>query len=1169
MRKEQIAPIISNWCCSRCITSRESKLSELYHATANYLKTARAQNQDLNNTKYVDDGEISFLEANSLSKYAASHTTINLFQANCRVDSGRFFDHSTLPSLYDANLTQNFPYIKSGIHYSPQSSNDVVRAVEDGVQRSAKLSTKVIHDSGQTWARSTEQVFGNGHPHHGGAHSKPGELHIWIAEKPSPSHGDSDTYQEQLKPREVNPNLVANHAQAEVSTNVNFSPSNASPPKLKSEKQSGTQGQSINSTQAIPSTTEATSAKFAALLDATLPQTSASPATVQPSTEQIQRPRLEDRHHQGSGAIQGQALEPPTEHAKLLNTPNERIPVAGDLFSTKLEHSSIQEASEGSILPSEDLNILHTSAPRSPRIHSLDNLGKASLETTADHDTDLRLQLDASPFESKVARPPSASTTVEKSQLESAKIMQLSNQPSNVTKNRSLIPSLSNLSEVAPSLPRQVGHGESDIRYLDPAVQSSTLASRLDQQVTSSQRFGDMEKFSKRAVGLGGQVFQSPVGNPPQDLSMNRGPPIRIDTGAPPTAQIQKTFPSKKTTPLSAASPHTQASLPAPQKPSSVAVQSPPERMMTRVSSGAIRHKSVSEILGETPRPVIGDKSPHERASNDYQREDNGIQSPRSASANIAPDPTTFKQGLNELKGKDRSKLSTVVFARQQPLNTSRYLESQLRYADSLETHLQKKDYFLPLFTLQAASPPHSRPLHSLITSAHKTLSTSNHYTDFHERHNCRILERIFQLQVGDRWSLRQKKRSIEPERPTTHWDVLISHMKWMRTDFREERKWKIAAAKSLADFCAEWVRSSAKVRTGLQVKIRHSRASIEERIALAPTPDLLPPTEDDSSVSTGYDSPRLELPHGNAPAAIFSLGSEIVCFGIDKTPVSEKLLLELPLYHPSLDYEDAAVHRKSIEPDAAWRTPLIPLSKFAQGKLISHEQGPPRKKSRYNYDDSDTSGSEATNRLLASTEQRGDVMEPEQEDVALFNQEHKHTRDRIHAGHAFRPPTEYLMPSQSFFETRHSSLWTHAEDDELRRLVREFAYNWSLISSCLSSPSRYTSEAERRTPWECFERWVNLEGLPAEMSKTQYFKAYQSRLQAAQKTIETQQAMQQNQGNSTALLNSRLRKTTQPCQIERKKSNRHIHIVDAMRKLAKKREATVQKQQLGMSHMR
>src|SRR5690606_32826920 len=98
---------------------------------------------------------------------------------------------------------------------------------------------------------------------------------------------------------------------------------------------------------------------------------------------------------------------------------------------------------------------------------------------------------------------------------------------------------------------------------------------------------------------------------------------------------------------------------------------------------------------------------------------------------------------------------------------------------------------------------------------------------------------------------------------------------------------------------------------------------------------------------------------------------------------------------------------------------------------------------------------------------------------------------------HQFRPPTDHVMPNQSFYESRHPSMWTLAEDDELRGLVREYSYNWPLISTILTSKSMYSSGAERRTPWECFERWINLEGLPADMQKTQYFKTYNNRLEA------------------------------------------------------------------------
>lgn len=169
-----------------------------------------------------------------------------------------------------------------------------------------------------------------------------------------------------------------------------------------------------------------------------------------------------------------------------------------------------------------------------------------------------------------------------------------------------------------------------------------------------------------------------------------------------------------------------------------------------------------------------------------------------------------------------------------------------------------------------------------------------------------------------------------------------------------------------------------------------------------------------------------------------------------------------------------------------------------------------------------------------------------------MFDPENKHIRDRIHTGHAFRPPSEYIMPTQSFFESRQSSQWTQEEDHELRKLVRDYAYNWSLISSCLSPPSLFHSGAERRTPWECFERWISLEGLPAEMAKINYFRAYHSRLQAAQRTVEVQQqALQQAQGSNPAQIPMR-RRTTQPFSVERRKNAKHIHLIDAMRKLAK-----------------
>lgn len=157
-------------------------------------------------------------------------------------------------------------------------------------------------------------------------------------------------------------------------------------------------------------------------------------------------------------------------------------------------------------------------------------------------------------------------------------------------------------------------------------------------------------------------------------------------------------------------------------------------------------------------------------------------------------------------------------------------------------------------------------------------------------------------------------------------------------------------------------------------------------------------------------------------------------------------------------------------------------------------------------------------------------------------------------------------MPMQGFFESRTASQWTYAEDDELRRLVKEYEFNWSLIASGLSSPSLFSSGAERRTPWECFERWVGLEGLPGEMGRHQYFKAWQARRSAAKQLHGEQLLAQQQQ--ATAGNNAQppiRRRATESIRVERRRSSKHLALVHAMQKVAKKRETTIQKQQHGM----
>jgi chromatin modification-related protein VID21 len=122
-----------------------------------------------------------------------------------------------------------------------------------------------------------------------------------------------------------------------------------------------------------------------------------------------------------------------------------------------------------------------------------------------------------------------------------------------------------------------------------------------------------------------------------------------------------------------------------------------------------------------------------------------------------------------------------------------------------------------------------------------------------------------------------------------------------------------------------------------------------------------------------------------------------------------------------------------------------------------------------------------------------------------------------------------------------------------------------------LTSKSLFSSGAERRTPWECFERWIHLEGLPADMQKTHYFRAYTSRIEAANRNVMAQAAQAPQQANANGQVQPPRRRTTTSVRVERRRNQKHLTLVDAMRKLAKKRETSIQKQQhaAGLAAMR
>ena len=616
--------------------------------------------------------------------------------------------------------------------------------------------------------------------------------------------------------------------------------------------------------------------------------------------------------------------------------------------------------------------------------------------------------------------------------------------------------------------------------------------------------------------------------------------------------------------------------------PSPPSTQSPPDepaidKQVEDVSSGEAAAGIVTHTL-----PSLSPPKPLQPLTElvSYEQEEMDRMPDQIASTMVHPASRPTRRD-GDGRHQKRLKISNVILEKRRSRRSTSSRASRRRASKSRAD----RDYMLPLCVAQAYTPPRAPTLNSLVMTAHKAISTQDQALDRREQQVTRILKRVWQLQHANTWSLRQIPRAVEPHRPPTHWDALMDHVRDMRTDFRQDKAWRTTAARNLARWCADWVQRAPSDRRALQVRVRlPSRVTVAEEDGHRPDPaicldvDEPPPTlkEEDRSwppTPSRRPSPEASVRHPHytaASATLFTLDSDQVSFAVQKTLFGDPLLNKLPLHR--------AVDGPSSEPvsDASWKLPIVPISKFVTAKVALPplaRSSPKRKRDAGDVGDGTTK--RATGRSFRSPEPVERPLNYANGDpnvVLLFDPEYQLMRDRIHAGHAFRPPAEHPMPPQSFFESRHPSQWTAAEEDQLRDLVEEYAYNWSLISSMLSSKSMFSSGAERRTPWECFERWVGLEGLPPEMQRTPYFRLYQARLEAAQRKTMPQPSPS-DASNATmiaattptvAVAPARSR-PTEPMRIERRKRTRHLSLIDAMKKLAKQRETSLQKQQHGL----
>lgn len=395
-------------------------------------------------------------------------------------------------------------------------------------------------------------------------------------------------------------------------------------------------------------------------------------------------------------------------------------------------------------------------------------------------------------------------------------------------------------------------------------------------------------------------------------------------------------------------------------------------------------------------------------------------------------------------------------------------------------------------------------PLIKLLPGSHKTLQTENFELALLEGKIAVLHSRIEELKRQKKWSLRQPVRYYDPflyakknKMIQNHtWDNIIQEGSWMATDFKESLKFKKACcflmAQAVQDYWSYGKVMCIKPKPVVFLELGQSTIT---HLDVTSLPDPL-----DVGADLGVDAMENELEIANESVSDDMAGYS----NADKLPRVESIdvskLIEapnpsdeivpppLPEFSPE-DLRQFGVekeHRgpfkayinlddlknidqsiiKTLPKVTAFRDPgtsnlkgltsgetsIIPVSRMLHPfeddkgwhKIILKDGGEPSK---------------SGNKNALPEYQKG-----------LFGvQSHR----RINF---LRPPKPPLIKN---IEYRLPTIWLPQDDKCLIHYVAEYCFNWDLIADNLQASSatlkRYESNIERRTPWQCFERYIQL----------------------------------------------------------------------------------------------
>lgn len=448
--------------------------------------------------------------------------------------------------------------------------------------------------------------------------------------------------------------------------------------------------------------------------------------------------------------------------------------------------------------------------------------------------------------------------------------------------------------------------------------------------------------------------------------------------------------------------------------------------------------------------------------------------------------------------------------------------------------------------------------LQRLLLKAHKTLTTDAFETSLVEGKVSVLHSRIEELKRKHSWSLRQPRKQIDPFLKygrKTHWDNLMSEAKWLSTDFREFRRYQLAQCVFIAQAVHDYW-TYGKVCCIKRSKINFLSGEPHENNEDSSRTEA--PTEKCTS-ETGSNKMDIDQPEQEDVESLETIKE--TSKDIEMPDASENPESPVAVEESFFKYEPSEEPVKNL-PNFTYPEYEKDISnRFTPFKVYSDfESFPATDKSILNnlpfYLPFDTKESDH----IIDKQLYGHVstMLPPQDEEAEFEKvifrriedsEKKSFRCQNGLFGSYRrinilkPPRP---PSIKHLNIRIPTIWLPHDDKYLIKYVSEFSFNWDVIAAHLSAkPTRsYTSNIERRTPWQCFERYIQLN------DKFQFSDMRGMNAMAAKEWLEAAHQVQA----TTKRRISPLGVGGESIQRGNRKL-RWASMFDAMRKLMKKRE--------------